>query len=1126
MQYEICSDDYDASQTLSTYESFFGTFLERASLQDATESVWTKLALTCLYHAEALALAGKTVESQNQLKTARDVLSKIHVVSQQPVVNMPPSAQLWMSKIYARSPVPATPTDRKMVSLRCANEAQIMQDWPIYREHMKDALVQSWELMQTGELETRVEEVKEYFRILATYTAFEDHIIHSGLLSHAIWRYGVAAYQHGGGFAEHYLDLVKTHEQNFPNFSVPLTLEYRTNSTARIARNFGDEASSKRYYALERKWNDCCPWMMKQSGEYVLKDDLPDRLSHKRWSYDSQDPKRRKKAKVAARLIIIWATREMHESYLSEAEVRLLFQWDRLRESILREESCLFPNLELDVLPSTAPEKLSSILFNPENPVDSSIWDPWFSTLETWLKCDRLPSRLQRLTLLKEIQELRCCNVLNSASTIRPKPSSVTHKVLWMKEQKRSLLLHQEIRASNPAAVGEYEVRSCRTQYAGAILNLACTRGAKEQGSLTDNLILEAIDHYNILTDEWTVSEQLPNLFRSLSNLGVLTWTRWWKFKSVEVGSCLPIFRRAEEVYRRIRTQVSVRNCSRTLMSKANLARDLFMPLLYEKARCAALVAHNDYRSACEHASDIVGGMDPLEMEDRQFELISWCQGSKAQALTDVLGLEAGIPTSMMASIQESEGAVRSFAMEKAIISEMNGASIGRKAQLRNQLSELQATMLRDEPSLRPIFDMRSGNPPSPKSFIELAENMGSDVVIIDWMEVFGLHVPIWMLIYRAGKLCNLVPVRCAPKKAWCSSDPQVPSVVDGSAGIGRGRANLLEPSHPVPNAVWMLQLHSWVDDHLTEHVPLRKAFEDDPDPSKELNCRMLLGLVSPLLEHTKPGEHLLFCPTQILHRLPLHALQLAGIPVIERNPVTYIQSISLLSFTIKLSEQTASRKESALRAVIFNTLGNDPKAAQSVERLSNILGKAAITSSHCTKASFAHLGAEADIVHTHGHIFFDPKDPMPLKHHLVLGHPEDDPENQLTADEICNIKFRRGALIMAMGCNSGRARQSDFDDLLGLTAAFHCAGAGSVVSTLWMIDADDCVTFASAFYESLVAQLRAEDEGSDYVDLAVAMQDGVATVRFDVTGRERDPYHWAGFVLHGSWRFPRRRLS
>ena len=1125
MQYEKYLDDYDASQTLDTYRSFFETFPVCVSMRDATESVRTKLALTCVYHAEALALVGQDVESRNQLALVRELLSNGNAVSHQPAMHMPPTIQLWLSKIHARSHASSNPMDRKTASLRCAKEAKAMQDWSIYREHLRDALEQSWELKETGDLATRDEEVKDYVRTLTIYTEFEDRVTHSALfLSHAIWRYGVAANQQGGNLLEHFLDLVKTYEQDFPHFLVPLTIVSRAGTVAKVMGMLGDEVGSNIYYALERKWIDRCPWMVKRAGGYVPKDDLPNRFSHKRWSYNSKDPKRRTEATIAARLIIQWATREMHEHQLSKAEMKHLVQWDRLQQAFLEDPSWTH-DLELTALPTTAPDKFSNTFFNSETPVEPSVWDPWFSTLHTWLKLDRLPSRLQRLNLLIEIQGQRCWNVLNSTNAIRPFPSSVLHKVWRIKEEKRLLLLLQEIRKSDPKLVGEYEIRVSQSQYAGAIGNLAITRGAKEHGSLTDHLIQEAIDNYNVLINAWKASEELPKLLRTLNYLGLLTWICWSKFQSVDGACCLPIFRQAEELYRRIRIQASVRSSSRALMSKTMLAQDLNMPLVYEVARCAALVAHKQYQPARQDASETVKATSVSEMEARRFDLIYWCQGSKAQALTDVLGLEAEIPASMMASIQESEGAIRGLAREKDIISEMNRASLGRKVQLRNELDELQASMLRDEPSLKPVFDIRSGIPPSPESFTELAAQLGNNAVIIDWMVVFGLGVPIWMLIYRAGKLSNVVPIRYMPKKALPLTFSHIPKVIDWLATCESGNANLPEHPRSLPDAIWMSQLNTWVDDNLTEHIPLCRAFEDDPDSSNHLNCRLLLGLVSPLLEHTKPGEKLLFCPTQILHRLPLHALQLAGTPIIERNPVTYIQSTSLLSFTLWLSEQAATEKQSALRAIIFNTLSDNLKALQSVQRLNNILGKSATTSSHCTKESFAQLGAEADIIHTHGHIVFEPNDPMPLKHHLVLGHPEDDPKNQLTADEICDMKLRRGALVMAMGCNSGRARQTDCDDLVGLTAAFHCAGAGSVVSTLWMIDAGDCEVFASAFYGSLVAQLRAEDGGSGYADLAVAMQDGVAAVRFDAVGRERDPYHWAGFVLHGSWRFARRRL-
>ena len=41
-----------------------------------------------------------------------------------------------------------------------------------------------------------------------------------------------------------------------------------------------------------------------------------------------------------------------------------------------------------------------------------------------------------------------------------------------------------------------------------------------------------------------------------------------------------------------------------------------------------------------------------------------------------------------------------------------------------------------------------------------------------------------------------------------------------------------------------------------------------------------------------------------------------------------------------------------------------------------------------------------------------------------------------------------------------------------------------------------------------------------------MATQKGITAVHFDEAKRERDPYYWAGFVLHDSWKFPRCKLS
>ncbi|KAL2049918.1 hypothetical protein ABVK25_009785 [Lepraria finkii] len=119
-------------------------------------------------------------------------------------------------------------------------------------------------------------------------------------------------------------------------------------------------------------------------------------------------------------------------------------------------------------------------------------------------------------------------------------------------------------------------------------------------------------------------------------------------------------------------------------------------------------------------------------MEGYRSEVVSWCQISKARALTYVLGFEADTLAGMMASINESSLVVQSHAKEKAILHEMDGASLSQKVQLREKLKELQDRMRMDELKLRPVMDMRAGNSLSAQEFVELAEIIRKDVVIVD----------------------------------------------------------------------------------------------------------------------------------------------------------------------------------------------------------------------------------------------------------------------------------------------------------------------------------------------------------------------------------------------------------
>ena len=132
--------------------------------------------------------------------------------------------------------------------------------------------------------------------------------------------------------------------------------------------------------------------------------------------------------------------------------------------------------------------------------------------------------------------------------------------------------------------------------------------------------------------------------------------------------------------------------------------------------------------------------------------------------------------------------------------------------------------------------------------------------------------------------------------------------------------------------------------------------------------------------------------------------------------------------------------------------------------------------------------------------------------------------EEAVTARDIFELRLNSGSHVTLIGCSSGRARVNEHDDLLGLSMAFHYAGASSITSTLWNIDKADGADFEEAFYRALLDQ-QSSSSDHELLNLATAMQTAILELRGGEkgpTGSVRSPYHWAAFVLHGYWKFSR----
>jgi CHAT domain-containing protein len=113
--------------------------------------------------------------------------------------------------------------------------------------------------------------------------------------------------------------------------------------------------------------------------------------------------------------------------------------------------------------------------------------------------------------------------------------------------------------------------------------------------------------------------------------------------------------------------------------------------------------------------------------------------------------------------------------------------------------------------------------------------------------------------------------------------------------------------------------------------------------------------------------------------------------------------------------------------------------------------------------------------------------------------------EGLLTALEVTALDLRRTQLVVLSACETGLGRLQNGEGVLGLTRAFHEAGARFVLSTLWSIDDEGTKAFMDTFYAEIAAG-RAPAEA-----LSAARQSFLRHPRFS------DPYYWAPFVLTGA---------
>lgn len=265
---------------------------------------------------------------------------------------------------------------------------------------------------------------------------------------------------------------------------------------------------------------------------------------------------------------------------------------------------------------------------------------------------------------------------------------------------------------------------------------------------------------------------------------------------------------------------------------------------------------------------------------------------------------------------------------------------------------------------------------------------------------------------------------------------------------------------------------------------------------------------IEPLLPYTKEGDTIWFVPHDVLHYLPLHALQIEGRDLIERNPVCYTPSASVMKFC------HTKRKGKREKALVIGDSRNDlPYACEEAIAIADLFGTTPYLRNQATKSfvteQLEHEREQLDVLHFSCHGYFQFQ--QALKSGIMLA-PEpdasftknkDDEQWNLTAKEIFSLSIK-AELVTLSACETGVNELKPGDELIGLTRALIYAGTPSVIVSLWTVDDLSTSLLMQHFYQQWRKQ---SNEQSDHrMTKAEALQSAQRYVK-DLTAQQLMDY-------------------
>ena len=180
------------------------------------------------------------------------------------------------------------------------------------------------------------------------------------------------------------------------------------------------------------------------------------------------------------------------------------------------------------------------------------------------------------------------------------------------------------------------------------------------------------------------------------------------------------------------------------------------------------------------------------------------------------------------------------------------------------------------------------------------------------------------------------------------------------------------------------------------------------------------------------------------------------------------------------------------------------------------------LTEASATKVAFKEQAPGKAVVHVATHGFFvadecssvpsDVASPLRLSGLAFSAANRDTGDAILLAEEVAALDLRDAQWVVLSGCDTGIGQIEVDEGILGLRRAFHIAGAGTLVMSLWAVEDRSAETFMAALYES-----RFNAGRSTSAAMRAAYRAALAAARRE--HGEPHPLYWAPFIASGDWR-------